>query len=289
MRYVTDTVLLLFFAMFLPVTGAYADFRDLFEKEFVHKPWAGSTRIIEMGACVECHTSDIMKSDYIEIAQAWQMSIHFRYKVSCHDCHGGDPENPEVAMSHMKGFIGAPGPEEVPEFCGKCHIGVMEKYFESGHGRELKATGEGPNCVTCHGSHRIQQATIDIINEVLCTQCHTYERAGIMKKALFLTEKKLTELKDKLKELKLKGVPTEEEDKALFRTNAGFHIAFHSTDVSFVRKKADEFAHELNSIDAKLQTFFEELEFRKAFSVFFFVLFIGMSIVTFLLSLRYRD
>ena len=102
-----------------------------------------------------------------------------------------------MAMSPERGFAGKPQYSQVPEFCGKCHIGILKNYLESGHGRALKADQSGPNCVTCHGSHAIQKANIDIIDEQRCSQCHTYERAKAMKQALFPTEKKIRDVRDR--------------------------------------------------------------------------------------------
>lgn len=60
-----------------------------------------------------------------------------------------------MSMSPERGFIGAPKYKDVPEF----HIGILQHYFESGHGKVLKSTGIGLNCVICHGSYNIQKAS----------------------------------------------------------------------------------------------------------------------------------
>ncbi|MDP3260711.1 MAG: multiheme c-type cytochrome, partial [Thermodesulfovibrionales bacterium] len=229
---------------------AVGGYKEKFEREFMSQPWAGEQA--EENACIACHVSDKMEPKLKNIPQNWQMSIHYENNVSCHDCHGGDPMDAAMSMSRQRGFIGAPKYTEVPEFCGKCHIGILKNYLESGHGKALKKTGKGPNCVTCHGSHKeeqfIQKANIDIINEQRCTKCHSYERAMIMKQALFLTEKKIGELEDNFKRLKKEGVFTADDEKPLFSTQAEFRALFHTVDVSLVKERTDEFRKRLDII-----------------------------------------
>lgn len=105
-----------------------------------------------------------------------------------------------------------------------------------------------------------------------------------MKQALFLTEKKITEIDGELKKLKAAGVFTEEEDRTLFSTAAEFRTLFHSVDVSLIKKKTDYFLGKLQPIETKIQKTFRELAFRKNFSAFLFLLFVGMAIALNLLS-----
>ncbi len=255
------------------VSVVHADYKDAFQKEFIDKPWAGAP-IVEEGVCIECHISKNMKADYLKIPQEWKMSIHYKNKVSCHNCHGGDPADAAVSCgTPHSGFVRTPTYKDVPEMCGKCHVGILEKYLKSGHGRALKAAGKGPNCVTCHGAHSIQKASIDIINEVRCTKCHTYQRAKIMKQALFLTEKKIGELEDRVKELKEQGMVVSDLEKALFRTTAGFRTVFHSVNVDLVKEKSTLFMKDLEVIEKDISAITSELGFRKNFSAFLFILF----------------
>jgi hypothetical protein len=217
------------------------------------------------------------------------MSWHSQNNVSCHDCHGGDPKDAAMSMSPQRGFAGTPKYADVPEFCGKCHIGILKNYLESGHGKTLKATRKGPNCVTCHGSHNIQKASIDIISEQQCSKCHSYERAKIMKQALFLIEKKIGDIEGDIKRLRAGGVFTEEEEKTLFSTHAEFRTLFHTVDVSLVKDRTDEFTNKLNLIEKNIEATFNELSFRKIFSTFLLLVFAGMGVVVFLLSRTYRD
>jgi nitrate/TMAO reductase-like tetraheme cytochrome c subunit len=238
--------------------------------------------------CIQCHDSDMMNPEYRKIPAEWRTSWHYRNGVACNDCHGGDPVDAAMAMSPQRGFIGAPKYQAVPEFCGKCHIGILKNYLESGHGKALKASGRGPNCVTCHGSHGIQKANIDIINEQRCTQCHPYERAKIMKQALFATEQKIESIGNALRKLSSQGIYTGEEDKALFRTEAEFRTLFHTVDVNLVKQKTDGFLEQLAAIQKKADTLFAELRSRRNLSGLLLLLFVGSGVIVFLLTKTYR-
>jgi nitrate/TMAO reductase-like tetraheme cytochrome c subunit len=269
------------------VSSATASYREAFEKEFLFKSWGSEEP--EVNACVECHSSDIMKPEFRDITQDWTQSWHNQNNVSCQDCHGGDSRDATMSMSHQRGFIGTPKYADVPEFCGKCHIGILRNYLESGHGQALQRSGKGPNCVTCHGSHNIQKANIEIINEGRCTKCHTYERAKIMKQALFATENKIKEIDKKLEDLRTEGIYVGNEKRELFSIQAEFRALFHTIDADLVKQRTDDFTRKLNIVDAKANNSFHEIVFRKNFSAFFMIIFIGLSVVVSLLSKTYKD
>ncbi|MBI5639058.1 MAG: cytochrome C [Nitrospirae bacterium] len=235
-------------------------------------------------SCLDCHDSDSIKPELRSIPSEWRKSRHYQNNISCHDCHGGDPKDAAMAMSPERGFAGRPQYDQVPDFCGRCHIGILKNYLESGHGKALKTAGTGPNCVTCHGSHDIQKADVSIINEKRCSQCHTYDRAKAMRQALSVTEKKIKDVEDGLRQLKSAGVYTENEDKALFNTQAAFRTLFHSVDVSLIKGRTDEFVTKLEEIEAREKEIFHELGFRRNFSAFLMMVFLGMAVVLMLLS-----
>ncbi len=275
------TIFSLLIILIIPF-GASADWREEFGKEFLTRPWAGSQ--VQRDVCIECHASDIMKPEWGEIPRKWETSVHSQNGISCHNCHGGDPNDAENSMSPQKGFVGTPKYARVPDFCGKCHVGILKNFQESGHGRALRSSGKGPNCVTCHGNHGIQRATINIINEQLCTKCHSYERVKIMKQALFVTENKMNGIERNLSDLKAQGVFTGEEEKTFFSTQAQFRTLFHSEDVNLVRKRTDEFSAKLDEIRVRIQNNFQELRFRRDFSGFLMMIFVGLAIGFLLLS-----
>ncbi len=278
MRYFIVSLIMLFV---LPSVGT-AGYKQEFESEFLTKTWAGVQ--IEENLCISCHASDKMKPEYRDITEAWKASWHAQNNISCESCHGGDPKDAAMAMSPERGFVGIPQPKSVPEFCGKCHIAIVTNFLESGHGRALKAGHKAPNCVTCHGSHNIQKASISIISEQLCTKCHTYERARIMKQALFMTENRIEQLEKDLADLKQEGIYPVTDERNLFSTQAEFRALFHTVDVKLVKDRTDEFTARLDQIDNNIHATYRELKFRKNFSAFLMLAFAGMGIVIFLLN-----
>jgi nitrate/TMAO reductase-like tetraheme cytochrome c subunit len=249
--------------------------KEKFRKEFMEDIKVGDQ--IERNVCLQCHASEIMTPAYREIPERWKQSWHYQNNVACQDCHGGDSKDAELAMSPQRGFVGVPKPQDVPEFCGKCHVGILENYLASGHGKALKRDGSGPNCVTCHGSHGIQKASIEIINEKRCTQCHSYERARLMKEALFQTEIEMRKVEDGIKGLKSRGVYMEQYDKQFFQVQAAFRTLFHSVEVDEVRRSSGEFQKSLAGIDAELRKMYAELDFRKTYSTAIMLVFLGMA------------
>ncbi len=283
MRYLILGGLLLFI---FPLT-VYADYQKDFENEFLTKPWVGVQ--VEQNLCIACHSSEQMKPEFKPIVEEWQASWHAQNNVSCEHCHGGDTKDAAMAMSPQRGFVGSPQYKDVPEFCGKCHIGILTNFLESGHGKALKAGKKAPNCVVCHGSHNVRKASIDIISVQLCTKCHSYERAKVMKQALFLTETRIGELGKKLDELKHEGIYPETDEKSLFSTQAEFRALFHTVDVNVVKERTDEFTAKLDQIDNNIQATYRLLKFRKNYSAFFMLSFAGMGIAIFLMTLKKDD
>ena len=272
--------LVFFFSL---VSTAAGDWTEFLQKEFPKTPWEKRPRV-EQNVCIDCHVSDLMNEDYREIPAEWRKSWHYRNGVSCQDCHGGDPKDAARSMKPESGFVGVPKPKEVPEVCGKCHLGIKENYLESGHGKALKTSGKGPNCVTCHHSHDIQKADINIINEKLCSVCHTYDRAREMKAALLLTEQKINEIDRDLKTLKAGLIATQDEEKVLFQTQAEYRTLFHSVDVKLVQARTEEFAKKLAAISQLTRKGFLEMKFREDFSIFILLIFIGLGVAIFLLG-----
>ncbi len=210
--------------------------------------------------CIECHGD--LPGDLGEVPVAeWQTSVHARYQTSCHDCHGGDPTDYAMAMTAERGFIGVPEYEDIPAFCGRCHVGVEEDYRESLHGQVL-AFG-GPNCATCHDNHAVQVATIDLINEDSCSRCHSYERPALIKEEISATETMLSQLETSIAALYRVGIDTSRLEDELFATRNDFRRLFHSVDIDKIRAQTAQFHSDLEQTKAAVAELEDTMGQRK--------------------------
>ena len=115
-------------------------------------------------SCFECHL--VQEGRSIVFAD----DVHYKYGISCADCHGGDQKEDEgnVSMHASRGFKVRFTRQITPEVCGRCHgdAAFMRKYKpgqsadqpalyrKSVHGVEFaKGNMKAANCVDCHGVH----------------------------------------------------------------------------------------------------------------------------------------
>lgn len=213
----------------------------------------------EETVCIQCHGGQ--EGRLGEPVAQWRTSVHAANGISCHDCHGGDPTDFEMAMSPERGFLGAPEYAAVPEFCGRCHVGVKDDYLASAHGQALE-TG-GPQCVLCHGNHAIQLATIDLINEESCSRCHDYKRAANVKQIISSTEETLTSLEASVANLHRLGFDMERIKEDLFAQRNGFRRLFHTVAQEKIKQQKVEFDSGLEETRAKVLAYETEIGQRK--------------------------
>lgn len=144
-------------------------------------PAATSSSIAETDnkdtSCVACHT-DPEWFDQKSIDSLSGEGVHHQADLSCHDCHGGNPDPAlagdfEGAMDRgysSNPYRGVPERSEIPAFCGRCHsnpefmrryhpdprVDQEREYWTSRHGIELKAgNAKVATCVDCHGAHGV--------------------------------------------------------------------------------------------------------------------------------------
>ncbi len=222
--------------------------------------------------CIQCHGSlDERLSAPVE---QWQSSVHYANGISCHDCHGGDPTDFELAMSPERGFIGVPEYEAVPDFCGRCHVGVKEDYMASAHGQAIEVGGA--QCVICHENHAVQKAGIYLINEESCSRCHDYERAEKVKAVIGETEERLTSLEKSIASLYRVGIDTEELGAGLFASRNSFRRVFHTVNMDRIKTQLAEFDGDLTETGDKVAAYEDSLGQRKLVGgVIVLLLFLG--------------
>jgi hypothetical protein len=235
--------------------------------------------------CIQCHGSQPGRLG--EPVKLWRQSIHAANGISCHDCHGGDPTDFAMAMSPERGFLGAPKEIAIPDFCGRCHIGVKEDYLASHHGQALGAGG--PQCVTCHSNHSIVKASLDLINQQDCTRCHEFGRAKTIKEAMVETDQRLADLTTDLAGLQKIGIAVDELQGATFALRNDFHRLFHSVDVEQVNQQTSQFQSRAAEIGGKIESIQTDLHQRKLWGAVVAVLLFFASALFFLIRKTYQD
>jgi nitrate/TMAO reductase-like tetraheme cytochrome c subunit len=144
-------------------------------------------------SCVECHSA--MDGRLQAPATAFPNDVHQHRGFSCADCHGGDrtSDDPEVAMSRSRGFLGKIARTAVPKLCAHCHsdaalmhrfapqqrVDQYAQYLTSVHGKRIAAgDAAAAECVDCHSVHDIREVK-DPASPVYplrlpetCARCH---------------------------------------------------------------------------------------------------------------------
>ena len=137
-------------------------------------------------SCIECHKDLPAGTNAGHKFSDYKGSVHDRNGVHCEACHGGDPVLADKTAAH-KGVYRSGDPmspvyfRNLPQTCGKCHGEELVNFSRSRHYSELKTSGRGPSCVTCHGSMGTFILTSDQITE-FCTVCHNNKK-GILTNA----------------------------------------------------------------------------------------------------------
>ncbi len=239
----------------------------------------------QIPSCIQCHEG--RQGKMAQPVGSWKQSIHAESGVSCAGCHGGNPEVQDMqAMSRENGFLGAPKTEQIPDFCGRCHPGVREDYRASAHGRALGAGG--PQCVTCHGSHAVERASIDLINPDSCTRCHGFERAAEIRKALFETDNRISGLEQQLQYFHRMGVDVRELRGRLFSARNTFHRLFHSVNVKKVLAGTGNIRSRLEDLGKRAENIESILDRRKRAGAVVVGLLLLVAVLFFYLRHSYR-
>jgi hypothetical protein len=208
--------------------------------------------------CIQCHGA--MTGRLGEPVALWRGSIHAENGIFCNGCHGGDPKDMANAMSPTRGFLGKPHDNDIPAFCGRCHVGVLAQYRDSAHGRALGRGG--PTCVTCHGNHLVKKATLALINEKSCSRCHPFERARLIKEAMSAVETRIEVMGQRISRYQEQGVDTKTLAQRLFAARNRFHTLAHLVAVTKIQGQTQAINAELDAINNALKAI-DELDQQK--------------------------
>jgi cytochrome b6 len=149
-------------------------------------PLAGASQAADLRetSCIQCHRDpELFSREQVEaIVGRFQDGVHARAGLSCHDCHGGNPDlrladDMDAAMDPAfatNPYLGVPDRTQIPGYCGRCHsdpnfmrryrpearIDQEREYWTSHHGLGLKeGKTDVATCVDCHGVHGIYGPT----------------------------------------------------------------------------------------------------------------------------------
>lgn len=242
--------------------------------------------VAEDSVCLQCHGGQ--SGPLGAPVGEWRESIHAANGISCHDCHGGDPVDMVMAMSPERGFLGVPDHEAIPEFCGRCHVGVFESYRDGAHGQAL-ADGGGPQCVTCHGNHAVKKAGLALINEQDCSQCHSYERAALIRLSMVETDTQILKVANDLDRLQRLGFTVETMQGGLFDLRNRFRRIFHGVDVEHVRSETGGIQTELGTLGKEITAIDETLGERKLWGSLAIGLFLLCGVIFLLVRKAYEE
>lgn len=179
------------------------------------------------------------------------IGIHAAKNVSCHTCHGGNPKASGPAMSIASGFTGAPFKPFINAFCGRCHQQPLFDVMSGAHGRSSEEATA--HCVTCHGSHQVEPASPELINEQACSRCHPFERVLPLKKHMQLLHSRINAVQERVKAVKRQGRDTSELEQLLTEARNRSRRVPHllGYDNSVLQTTVDQ---QLNSIEKKLNS-----------------------------------
>lgn len=139
-------------------------------------------RLNSITLCAECHERHMKETpsgykprSHIE---AYMHSAHGKAisqsgliaAPTCSDCHSAHAVHP------VKDPSSPVSRHNVYQTCGRCHVGVLNTYVQSIHGRKVKeGNDEAPVCTDCHTSHEIIQpdeVAFKLASGDRCGKCH---------------------------------------------------------------------------------------------------------------------
>ncbi|MEE8396976.1 MAG: cytochrome c3 family protein [bacterium] len=141
----------------------------------------------EGDSCVWCHQRPELKvtnKKLYDYYLRWSLSVHAQERITCSECHGGNPATRDKEAAHGAKPIGASEQaspvhyRNIPKTCAQCHEEFFDQYRLSNHFRHLtgKDQEQGPNCVTCHASVSTTVLNVNTVRAT-CELCHN-EKTG---------------------------------------------------------------------------------------------------------------
>lgn len=139
-------------------------------------------RLNSIFLCADCHKSQSVRTpegyEPDEFIIAYLESAHGKAVakdgltsaptcVDCHGAHGVHPVSDGRSRVHRN---------RIHETCGSCHVGILDVYEKSLHGKLFEEGHmEAPVCTDCHTAHEIihpDEATFKLASDDRCGKCH---------------------------------------------------------------------------------------------------------------------
>lgn len=225
----------------------------------------GTLSAAATNSCVTCHARLAGNSFLGVKSHSWKGSTHQAHGVTCDRCHGGDPQAATKQKAHV-GILGSSDLQSpiyyknIPATCGKCHGAEYYKFTQSRHFRMLEGSGQGPDCVTCHGS-MVTDVPAPGTLVGICERCHN-RRMGVapfvpqQAKAVLLLLRENRILLN-LETQRLKPAKETAEARALRDAETALHSAvldWHRFDLDTITSHLEAFYKALQRLpDAKPQ------------------------------------
>jgi len=137
-----------------------------------HDPRSPVFKKTQLETCSVCHADAELMSRYdlsADVVAEYRESIHGVALIegshlaspACTDCHGSHGATP-------------PRVDEVGQVCGNCHS-VVQQFFREGPHYQAVLAGAMTECVSCHGSHAVADASSAMLvgrGAGHCSTCH---------------------------------------------------------------------------------------------------------------------
>lgn len=240
----------------------------------------------ETDYCVECHKG--LSGSLKTAVDDWKKSRHSKIGT-CNICHQGNSgiNDKRQAKAPASGYIGRPDRRMNIDFCGRggCHSEHINNFKIGPHYKIMLRDGK-PDCLSCHGFHRIEMPSSVIIKETACIKCHSREDFGNFTMILGNMEKGMEKVSENIDYLKSKSIDVVPYQKRYVQSKVFLNQFVHSMskeDIKSTRKIIELQIENLSRETSGLYSLTKRLDIFYIIIVSFGLIVIaGISIYTFL-------
>ncbi len=152
--------------------------------------WPSTARAADR--CAECHAT-LDRQELKAPVAAVAADVHGKARITCSQCHGGNPSATKGNFAHVDGFVARPIGDAAARVCDTCHSAERDNWAKSPHAL-TKDQLHRASCTNCHGAHTVALASPALIAEPLCSSCHPIDAPRRIYKALEEPDRAATEV-----------------------------------------------------------------------------------------------